>query len=514
MSLRLVLLLLVVMAPAEASASPPESIPHFPITLTSEVLGDALAFIQLRTLAPYSDSTLALWGLGGLSLLDPSLSTEVSAETVSLASPERVLAVVAAPKPTDALAWGKAIAALAAVAWSNSADVRALGPDGVIQAFFDELFNHFDPYSRYLPPGQAAEERAARSGQAGTGITLATLNGAILVRDVVTGSPAAMAGVQPGERLLFVDGTTTTGRSLPALEAEMAGPDGSAVVLTLADRRDRVRTVALVRREVPPETVFTARDGDLLVLRITSFDASTGPHLADEIAAGLSVAAPPKGIVLDLRGNRGGLLDQAVYAADVLLTRGVIASTAGRDPAASHLWQAGGMDLTAGLPVVVVVDGLTASAAEILSAALADNGRAVVLGSTTLGKGLIQTIEQLPNGGELFVTWSRVLAPRGWPIEGLGVLPQVCTSHGPEWLDRQLAQLSQGVQPMARAIYAHETARAPLPLAQILAIRSACPAAVGSEADMLAARYLVDNPAAYAAALLPPAGRPLLPPAQ
>ncbi len=512
MNLRLVLLLFLVAAPAEALASPQGSIPHFPATLTSEVLGEALTFIEPRTLSPYPVPTLALWGLGGLSLLDPSLSTELSAGKLSLASPDRVLAAVTAPKPADVSAWGRAIAELAAVAWNNSREVRALGPDGVIQAFFDELFNHFDPYSRYVPAGEAAEDRAARSGQAGTGITLAARDGAILVQGVVIGSPAANAGIHPGERLLFVDGATTAGKAPRVLEAEMAGPAGSTVVLTFADAAHHVRTVVLVRRNVPPETVFSARDGDLLVLRISAFDATTGPHLADEIAAGLSVAAPPKGIVLDLRGNRGGLLDQAVYAADVLLARGVIASTAGRDPSASHLWLAAGADLAGGLPVVVVVDGLTASAAEILSAALADNGRAVVLGSTTLGKGLVQTIEPLPNGGELFVTWSRVLAPRGWPIEGLGVLPQVCTSHGPSWLDRQLAQLGEGVQPMARAIFEHETARAPLPLAQILAIRSACPAAVGSEADMRAARFLIDNPAAYAAALLPPAGRPLFQP--
>ena len=112
-----------------------------------------------------------------------------------------------------------------------------------------------------------------------------------------------------------------------------------------------------------------------------------------------------------------------------------------------------------------------------------------MIGSPRLGKGLVQTISPLPDGGELFVTWSRVLAPRGWPIQGLGVLPQVCTSLGQESLARQLAALAQGVQPMAPALIAAISAvRAPLPPAEILAIRNACPAAEGRDLDLDAAR--------------------------
>ncbi len=112
----------------------------------------------------------------------------------------------------------------------------------------------------------------------------------------------------------------------------------------------------------------------------------------------------------------------------------------------------------------------------------------MVVGSATLGKGLVQTIDPLPDGGELFVTWSRVLAPGGWPIQGLGVLPQVCTSLGEAALQRQLAALAEGVQPMQDAIARHRAARAPLPPAEVLALRSACPAAEGRDADLAAAR--------------------------
>ena len=505
------LLLLLLIVPAEAQPLP-GFVPPFPEALSAEVFGQALAFMQPRTLAPYALPTLALWGLHGLSALDPSLEADLSAGTLRLSSPDRVLAVLREPAAADAAAWGKAIAALAAVAWRQSALVREVGPNGVTEAFFDELFNHFDPYSRYVPPSEAASDRARRSGRTGTGLVVALSGGAMIVVRVADGSPADLAHITTGERLLSVDGAPTRGMTPASVQEEMAGPTGTPVVLTLAGTGSGIRTVTLARREPAPETVFASRTKDMLVLRITAFDATTGPNLANEIAAGLSVANPPQGLVVDLRGNRGGLLDQAVYAADVLLHRGVIATTAGRDPAARHAWVAAGVDMADSLPVVVVVDGLTASAAEILTAALADNGRAVVVGSATLGKGLVQTIDQLPDGGELFVTWSQVVAPRGWPLQELGILPQVCTSLGAQALDRQLSLLASGIQPMARAIYDHDTARAPLPLAQILAIRANCPAAVGSESDMAAAQELIDNPAAYAAALLPPAGHKLLPP--
>ncbi|HUB14108.1 MAG TPA: S41 family peptidase, partial [Acetobacteraceae bacterium] len=269
-------------------------------------------------------------------------------------------------------------------------------------------------------------------------------------------------------------------------------------------RDGKLRAAELERAMVPPETVFSARSDDLLLLRITGFNHSTATHLSEALQEGMAAEHPPAGIILDLRGNRGGLLREAVESADALLPAGVVAYTAGRDPDARHVWRSDAGELVPGIPVVVVVDGRTASAAEILAAALTDRGRAVAIGSTTLGKGLVQTIDPLPDGGELFVTWSRVLAPRGWPLQGLGVLPQVCTSLGEVALQRQLAALSDGAQPMQHDIDLERDARAPLSPTQILAIRSACPAAEGRESDLATARVLIENPAAYAAALLPP----------
>ena len=175
------------------------------------------------------------------------------------------------------------------------------------------------------------------------------------------------------------------------------------------------------------------------------------------------------------------------------------------------VWRASPDDVTDGLPIVVLVDGRTASAAEILAAALQDQGRAVVVGSATFGKGLVQTIAPMPDGGELFVTWSRVLTPSGYPLQGLGVLPQICTSLGQDQVAAQMASLADGHLFLRAAVLRHAAARAPVSPPQMIELRAPCPAAEGRDSDLRVAQTLLDDPAAYNAALLrPPAPAPAM----
>jgi carboxyl-terminal processing protease len=192
--------------------------------------------------------------------------------------------------------------------------------------------------------------------------------------------------------------------------------------------------------------------------------------------------------------------------ASAFLPGGTVAQTTGRHPDALRLWQASGPDLAGGLPLVVLVDGRSASAAEIVAAALGERGRAVVVGSATTGKGLIQAVVPLPNGGELLVTWSQVLGPGGWPIQGTGVLPGVCTSLGAEALAEDMARLRQGQATSGGGVARLRAVRPPpsLTTAETAALRASCPAAEGRDVDWAVARALLDAPSAYAAALLPP----------
>jgi len=305
-----------------------------------------------------------------------------------------------------------------------------------------------------------------------------------------------------------VNGQATRGIDLATVADWIAGPEDTRVAITVRGRDGHVRTLDVMRAMVPPETVFAERLRDALLVHVTEFDRDTAAQLTRVLSSALSGSAaaahPIGGIILDLRGNPGGLVREAIGVADELLPSGIIASAVGRDPDATRVWRSTEGQLADDLPVVVMVDGRTASAAEILAAALADRGRAVVVGSATLGKGLVQTIAPLPDGGELFITWSRMLAPRDWPLQGLGVLPQVCTSLGQNALQSELDSLDQGAQPMAEAIARHRAARPPLPPAQALAIRAACPAAEGGDVDLTAAKFLIQHPVAYVTALLPP----------
>lgn len=522
----LLLLFLALLAPFDraAHAEPFSTAPTLSPALVAQVTRTAFEFMAPRTLEPIPAQQMALWGLRGLTTLDARLTPDLQpgrgTGTLRLIGPSRVLVSRPAPPPDDAAAWADAVAQMVRAAWDSSEAVRRAGTQGVLRSFFDELFNHLDPYSRYATPAEAQADRMRRVGRAGVGIRAALRGGQVVVVAVQPGSPAALAGVRAGDRIAAIDGESLRGADLEAVGALLAGPEGTMVTLGLRGR-EGLRTVPLRREALPQETVTATRRDALLVVRISGFAGNTAARLGQELIAGTAAAPPPDGVVLDLRGNRGGLLRQAVAAAAMLVPQGVVAITAGRDPAAAVEYRAdGGRDLAPGLPVVVIVDGRSASAAEVLAAALADHRRAVVVGSTTLGKGLVQTIAALPDGGELYVTWSRLLAPRGWPIQALGVVPQVCTSLGQDALGRNLATLARGMQPLQAGLERHRASRAPLSPGTVLEMRAICPAAEGGDLDMVAARALVQTPAAYAAALMPPlaprsslGARPIMAPA-
>jgi len=504
----------------------------FDPALVGSVFTTALSALAPRTLEVHSAQQLTLWGLNGVTAIDPSLTVDVSEGTVRLSTAQGVLFTQKLPPAEDAAGWARLAVALNSAAWTQSAALRRAGQQALIQSFFDEMFNHLDPYSRYVAPAPAVTDRTARNGGvASAGLSLMRHGRTLIVSAVNANGPAWAAGIATGMRLLSVDGRSTRGQDPDVVAGWLQGEEDSAVRLVLAPAgRGREQSVTLQRASVPPETVFAFSNGHIVVLRVTSFSSDTAQEISEFLDQAMQTddgedpdAAPQdrgqgadgtakpgaglQGLIFDLRGNRGGILQQAVTAVALVLDHGVAVTAHGRDPRANHVWAVQGGDITEGVPIVVLVDGRTASAAEIMAAALADRRRAVVIGSATLGKGLVQTIVQLPDGGELFITWSRVLAPLGWPLQGLGVLPQVCTSLGQAKLDQQLQDLANGTFDMRAPVEQARAARSPLPVARILELRAACPAAIGGDADLDAARALLDDPKAYQAALMPqPAG--------
>jgi hypothetical protein len=225
--------------------------------------------------------------------------------------------------------------------------------------------------------------------------------------------------------------------ALPADRIETAVLDGIAARLDrfshyaspqAAHRRRALRDGIGGVGSVGPSVTMT-RDRDIAVFRILSFNQDTTRELVRDLGAALrETPARLRGVVLDLRGDPGGLLDQAVGVADAFVARGPIVATSGRHPASRQLFEASGDSLAPLLPIVVLINGRSASAAEIVAAALQDPGRAVVVGSSSYGKGTVQTVIPLPNGGELTVTWALLIAPSGYLMNGHGVVPTLCTS--------------------------------------------------------------------------------------
>jgi carboxyl-terminal processing protease len=483
---------------------------NFDATEAAQVWGAALAYIAPRSLQKLTIPQMTLWGLNGLTALDPDLNTTLEAGQLRLYGPNTLILTVNAPgDPGDAKGWGNAAADVAAAAYDSSSALQTAGTQAIIANFFDELFNHFDPYSRYEPPEQAAQDQLMIMGLGGTGLTLAAQGQRVVVSDVAADSPAENAGIATGSIVQNVDGRPVWPSQVDALNQSMSGIAGSTINFTVVDPDDTanppaLQQVTLTRGYIPPQTVFIEPSigKNIAVLRISGFNKGTADQFGAAMASLMSQSPPPSALVLDLRGNRGGVLRQAVLVADSLLPNGPIALAQGRDPDATQNFKAEGSDLTNGARIAVLVDGQTASAAEILAAALADDGRAVVIGSETLGKGLVQTITSLPDGGELFVTWSRVLAPRGWPLQSLGVMPQLCTSLGYPSVETQTASLARGHSQLAPAVAQERAMRAPVGVDDVLALRGHCPAAIGTDLDLTAAAWLLQNSAAYQTALL------------
>lgn len=477
------------------------------------VLQDAFTAILERHLEAASPPDLALWSLRGLGAIDTGLSAQAQGGMLHLNLGPRRLASQPLPESAQSLPPGRrasplgaeelaeTLASLYAEAWAASVPLRRAGAERLLQAGFDEVFNHLDPYSRYITAEEAWEARQRRVGQSGLGLRIGTgARDSVVLVTLLPHSTAAEAGLREGDTLLAVDGVPVTARRILRAAEALEGPPGSSVRLDLRRGGQRF-SVTLQRSSQAVRSLRAEMHEGLLWARISTFSTATTEQLTEVLNTAFAGAEPPRGVVLDLRGNRGGVLSQAMSVADAFLASGVVAQSAGRHPDARRVWEATGQDLARGRPVVVLVDGRTASAAEIVAAALADQGRAVVVGSATLGKGLIQIVVPLPNGAEVLISWSRVLAPRGWPVQGLGVLPAVCTSLGLEVARRDLSQLAQGIAPMGATLARARQARAPVPASEIVALRATCPPAEERDFDTEAARFLMDHRAAYENAL-------------
>ena len=402
----------------------------FSLPAATEVIAAGYENIADKYLDSLTVQTIGAEGIRGLGAIDPSFAVEVGSDEILLTDNGREFAREKLPAENDAYAWASltARASMAAREWSD--EMRRASSEKIYEAVFDGMLSELDIYSRYSGRDEARRNRARRDGFGGIGIRFRQKGTTTEIYRVTPDTPAFRAGLKSGDAIKSVDGLSLKGLSARKIASLLRGPVDTAVRLTV-ERADRPKgwSVKLVRRHIVPITVtHTFKDG-ILYLAVDSYNQKTADSVRNAV---LKVRAendtPIRGMVMDLRGNPGGLLRQSIKLANLFLTQGHIITTRGRHPDSVHHYNADGGDILNGLPLVVLIDGKSASAAEITAAALQDRGRAVVVGTSSYGKGSVQTVIRLPNDGELTITWSRLITPTGYTLHGLGVHPVVCTS--------------------------------------------------------------------------------------
>ncbi len=299
----------------------------------------------------------------------------------------------------------------------------------LIESAINGMLASLDPHSSYLAPKNFEDMRVQTKGEfGGLGIEVTMEDGFVKVVAPIDETPAANAGMQAGDFITHLDGESVLGLTLSDAVERMRGKVGEDIVITVVrEGAAEPFDVTITRDVIKIRAVRARTEGDVGVIRITTFNEQTFENLESglkDVTAEIG-ADKIKGYVIDLRNNPGGLLNQAISVSDAFLEKGEIVSTRGRNPEDSERYNAEAGDLTNGKPIVVLINGGSASASEIVAGALQDHRRAIILGAKSFGKGSVQTIMPLAGQGAMRLTTARYYTPSGRSIQGLGIEPDI-----------------------------------------------------------------------------------------
>ncbi|MHB1616839.1 MAG: S41 family peptidase [Metallibacterium sp.] len=330
----------------------------------------------------------------------------------------------------------------------KQAYVDPVSDHALMQSALRGMLSGLDPHSEFLDAKALHQLDEDTSGEyAGLGIEVAEVKGTLRIIAPIDGTPAQKAGIRAGDIILGIDGKAIDPDALDAALDALRGKPGSVITLTIlhADASQPIN-LRLVRETIQvPSVRSRLLAPGFAYVRVSQFQADTTSELQRQIDALQRKDGPLKGAVLDLRSNPGGLVTAAVAVADDFLDSGVIVSTRGRLPQSDTIFRATPGDLLHGAPLVVLIDGGTASAAEIVAGALKDNHRAVLMGRRSFGKGSVQSVLPLPDGDAVKLTTARYYTPDGDSIQARGITPdieladnlQVSVSKSPELSSRE-----------------------------------------------------------------------------
>ena len=298
----------------------------------------------------------------------------------------------------------------------------------LMKAAISGMLTGLDPHSEYLDKEGLAELSEDTTGQyGGLGIEVLQVDGTLRIVAPIDDTPASRAGIKPGDTIVKVDGTVVDSENIDDMFKKLRGEPGSKITLSvLHEKSDKPVDMALVRERISVTSVKARElEPGYAYIRLSQFQEDTAPDLEKKLDELIKKNGPQRGAVLDLRSNPGGLLTAAVGVSDAFLDSGTIVTTRGRLQDANLSFSAHPGDLLKGAPMVVLVDNGTASAAEIVSGALKDNHRALIIGRRTFGKGVVQTVLPLDAEHAVKITTARYYTPNGTSIQAEGIKPDI-----------------------------------------------------------------------------------------
>lgn len=299
----------------------------------------------------------------------------------------------------------------------------------LVEYALNGMLSSLDPHSGFLNEEEAKSMSIQNKGEfGGLGIEVTMENGLVKVVSPIDDTPAARAGMQSGDLIVELDGKQVMGMTLTECIDKMRGKAGTDITLTIVRKGQKEPLkIKLVRDVIQIQSVKNrVEGGNIGYIRITTFNAQTGPGLKKALdSIQKEVGNKLIGYVLDLRNNPGGLLDQAIVVSDAFLDKGEIVSTRGRNPDDVRRDNSTPGDVAKGLPIVVLINGGSASASEIVAGAMQDHKRAIVMGTQSFGKGSVQTLFNAPGGGMVRLTTARYFTPSGRSIQGKGITPDI-----------------------------------------------------------------------------------------
>ncbi|MEE2995958.1 MAG: S41 family peptidase [Pseudomonadota bacterium] len=409
-----------------------------------QVIETVFKNIEKRYAAAATIGNISIAGLKSLSKTDALLSIGESRELIKLHYDNHLIGSWRKPQPNDYDLWAALTSSALTAGWAQSGKLRTEDRGGLLDRFFKAGLAKLDHYTRYEGPDKARNTRARREGFGGLGVTIRHDEDKTFVRRVHEGTPAFNAGVLVGDQITHIDGKSLTALSQRSVIGKLRGPIHSRADLTIIrNSSPSPLTVTLIRAHIILPTVTSTLEDGVLNIIISGFNQGTSRSIGKILSETELSSGNVKGIILDLRGNPGGLLDQAVAIADYFLNNGRIISTRGRHRRANQTFDASWGERAPKLPIVILVNGLSASAAEIVAVAMRDRSRAVIVGTSSYGKGSVQTIVRLPNGGELTLTWAYMIAPSGFNLQNHGVIPAICTSGSEDRLRAMMSSVKR-----------------------------------------------------------------------